>query len=199
MSIEAQALTKLLTSMDVTLSTVGDPKEFEKQMRRALMHAKYWVQPMQYFRDYAHAFWEQRPDWTRPQFLDFAGDGDIHPHVAWVVRCLCLGDMNYRVENVGFYGWLQGEGQALPLDFNVLARLGRYLKTPVGGRFTGIILEIDFLLKNYRLDGRGILHDELVSSLEILTDEYMGLRYDLMVQVEQRIRQDVPVFGASPF
>lgn len=190
MSIEAQALSALITSTEAALLLTGDKRI--RAIADAVKQAKYWVQPMQTFRDQLYSVWEDNKHWTRPEFVAHCSD-EMQVN-NWSVNCICIGDMNYRVENEGFIGWLKAEGHATDDDFEVIIDLCRSLKTPVGYKIAAIISSVQVFVKRYRDWGTQEKFTELEEDLEILTHEYQALRYQFIEEVERKLRQDVPVF-----
>lgn len=198
MSIEAQALGRLITAIEVAMKNypVSDQSA---HIKRAVDEAKYWVSPVQTFRDFLYEVWEQNQDWPRSKFLDHVASGGVRDDdtLTWQLYCICLGDMNYRVENEGFIGWVKA-GYATNDDFETLTNLCRHLKTPVGYKAASVISAVKTFYDSNRAGHRGVTNADLVGDLQVLTEAYLAIRYDLLVDVERKLRQDVPLFQPQP-
>jgi len=185
-SIEAVALGRLITAVEEL-----PPETIPHRITSAVNEAKYWLKPVQTFRDKLYDMWENNPHWTRPQFLDYIHADDMS---GWALNCICVGDMNYRVENDGFIGWLKAEGHATERDFTTIVNLCRSLKTPVGYKVAALVSSVQVFLMGIRRDQSDENYQLFADDVGILSDEYLKLRYDFMTQMEQKLRQDVPVF-----
>lgn len=198
MSIEAQALGRLIVVLQKeTEHPTFDVTALNTKLRNiidATVEAQYWVSPVQTFRDRMYAVWESNPNWTREQFLAYAQDQGVDDEHHWEIKCICLGDMNYRVENTGFYGWAALDGHATPVDFDVLDKLCRSLKTPVGYQAAAIINSVKVCLDGYRAQGTDEAFKALEEDFAVFTQGYINLHYRLLAEVEQKLRLDVPRF-----
>jgi hypothetical protein len=189
MTIEIQALSALLLRLDQVFASKVEDGQAIRQIAWAIQEAKYWIAPMQTFRDTYYTVWDNNKHWGREVFLHYVGDKS-----QWALRCICLGDMNYRVENEGFSGWLDADNHALKDDFDVLFNLCRDLKTPVGYEASAIISSVQLLSRLHQERGTYDSRLRMDRELELETAAYLRIRYDLMVQVEQKLRAEVPVF-----
>lgn len=202
MSIEAQALGRLIKviqeeSENPSLQTnILNGKL--KRIAAAVLEAQYWISPMQTYRDKLYAIWESNPHWTRERFLAYVQDDGVDDKDHWEIRCICLGDMNYRVENEGFYGWVALDGHALPVDFDVLDKLCRSLKTPLGYQAAAIIASVNVMVQGYRGQGTDEAFKALEEDLAILTQSYLNIHYRLLAEIEAKMREEVPVFQPKP-
>jgi hypothetical protein len=201
MSVEAQALGKLLSVIEEQSKNPTFNKELLhrkiRQIEWSAGEAKYWISPVQHFRDKLYNIWECNKAWTRPQFLDWIKADDMTLG-GWSIRCICLGDMNYRVENDGFEGWLKAEGHGTDVDFEVLVNLCRSLKTPVGYKVASLISTVQIFLMGIRRGDEDEDYNHFAEDLKVLTEDYLAIRYDFLVEVERKLRVDVPMFQPRP-
>lgn len=189
MSIEAHALGQLLIAIDAQPADTHP-----RYLRSAVTQAKYWLTPVQSFRDHLYAKWEQNKEWTREKFMTWARSFLLGGYDGWEIRAICVGDMNYRVENEGFAGWVRTDLHATEVDFEVIINLARYLKTPVGYKVAALVSSVRVFTEGYAKQGTNEAFKALEEDLGILTDEYLNLHYNFLVEVDQKLRQDVPVF-----
>jgi hypothetical protein len=200
MSIEAQALTKLIQRGDHLLTqTQWGPSSMRRYVLWMINEAKYWVHPLQSHMNAVYSEWNPIPEWPREHFLRVVERATINEAKPFL-QCVVLGNMNFNVEaEGGFYNW-QKLGYATEKDFEVLDKIFEGLKTPVGYKARACILSVKTFVMGYRSFEHLTEDDErrLKQDLDVLTAVYLSFRYDLLIEVERNVRMAVPEFYPEP-
>lgn len=183
MSTEAIALSRLIVDLQ---KITCDPRTAQKIID-CIDKATLYIDPWQGNIDRAYHYLNANVTWGREEGLGYV-ESDLGEDCLIAV---CLGHMNYTVEQVGFAGWLR-HSTLTTYDWAAIETLASKLRTPVGVQFQAIMLGVRTIWGNFY----GLVHTDeevcgqLKTDLELFTNAYTSIKTAFLIELQAYMRRD---------
>ena len=132
--------------------------------------------------DAAYDRWEKNPAWSKKDF--WANIGPLE------LEAVCMGNLNYQVENGGFRQWV-GNGYCTPETLFIIRRVLVRLGSPTAQQVLDLLDEVARIVETYGSEDEMDEYDfeQYVEEMDPLDGRFYQLNKQLMEELEAYFRK----------